>query len=219
MTVVPSGQSAQEKNHPFTSEAYMVSHPVVFSEETGKGFLHPGLGKERTKKIYLTREDIYRYYAGLMPRLRDLVSDRLKALYGKKLYRWQLAGEAKAKKIRLDALEWQEAWPGASEFRAKPKVRGLPRQPGASEFVYQKIHERPFFFEVWADLIVYGRTDPQAELYLADQKIPLRPDGTFTLRYALPDGTIPFDFTALSGDQIEKRKIFMEVKRWTRPVQ
>ncbi len=221
MTVVPSEKSAQEKSRPLTSETYAVSHPVVFLEGAAEGAVPPVIEKKETRKIYLRREDIYRYYAGLMPRLRDLIADRLKALYGKRLHRWQLAGEGKEKKRGVQHLSrsrWQDAWQGASEFWVKE--RGLlPSQWGASESVHQKIKERQFFFEIWADLIVYGRTQPQAEVHLADQNIPLRPDGTFTLRYALPDGTIPFDFTALSSDRIEKRKIDMEVKRWTRAAQ
>jgi len=93
---------------------------------------------------------------------------------------------------------------GASEF-------GGASERGASERVDIK---RKFFFEIGTELIVYGRTESDATVSLGSKNVPLRSDGTFTLRFALPDGgKIPLDFTAQSKDRTNKRKIETGVDR------
>jgi hypothetical protein len=42
-------------------------------------------------------------------------------------------------------------------------------------------------FEVTAELHVHGHADPDRELHLFGQKIPLRPDGSFSIRRLLPN--------------------------------
>ncbi|MBF0489810.1 MAG: DUF4912 domain-containing protein, partial [Candidatus Omnitrophica bacterium] len=60
---------------------------------------------------------------------------------------------------------------------------------GASE---GRLNTREFFFEIWTELVVHGRTAPDATVWLNHHKeIKLNPDGTFSLRYTLPDGDIP----------------------------
>ncbi len=44
--------------------------------------------------------------------------------------------------------------------------------------------------EVNAELLVEGRTRPGRELYLFGQRVPLRPDGTFSIRRPLPQGAL-----------------------------
>jgi hypothetical protein len=83
-------------------------------------------------------------------------------------------------------------------------------QSGASE---GKLNKRKFFFEIWAELVVHGRTEPDATVLLNSQGIKLNPDGTFTLRYALPDGEIPFKLMAKSSDGLEQRQITTRVER------
>jgi len=84
---------------------------------------------------------------------------------------------------------------------------------GASER-HQGAKARKFFFELWTELIVYGRTEPDAMVKHGDKVVTLRPDGTFTMRFALPDGNIPLDFTATSNDKVETRRIATAVERF-----
>lgn len=79
----------------------------------------------------------------------------------------------------------------------------------------RKMGERPFWLVANAELIVYGATEPSASLTLQGRKINLRPDGTFTLRYAFPDGgqTIPIE--AVRDDGEERREIIINVERKT----
>lgn len=42
-------------------------------------------------------------------------------------------------------------------------------------------------FEVTAELHVFGHADPEQDLHLFGRKIPLRPDGSFSIRHVLPN--------------------------------
>ncbi|MHB1425694.1 MAG: DUF4912 domain-containing protein, partial [Gemmataceae bacterium] len=64
---------------------------------------------------------------------------------------------------------------------------------------------RKFWFQLDAELIVYGATEPNARVMLQGQPIKLRPDGTFTIRFSLPDGRQIIPATAVSPDGIEER--------------
>ena len=170
-------------------------------------------GKKFRGRIFLTADDIRAYYYNLFPLLRLLRAKHLsggkwnlKGLSQKDLEKSLLAGSPWAvggkyyKKIKLGASEEMIIAEGASE-----------QLGGASEKEEKK---RNFFFEIGTELIVYGRTEPDAEVHLGDKKIQLREDGTFSLRFALPDGEdIPLDFTAVSNDKVEQRKITTSVQR------
>jgi hypothetical protein len=66
---------------------------------------------------------------------------------------------------------------------------------------YRKPAEKKFWLAVNTELIVYGATEPDAKVTVQGNAIRLRPDGTFTLRFALPDGkqVIPVEATASDG--------------------
>jgi hypothetical protein len=50
--------------------------------------------------------------------------------------------------------------------------------------------------------VVYGATDPSASVTIGGQPIALGPDGTFSVRVALPDGSfgLPITAHAVSGE-------------------
>lgn len=70
---------------------------------------------------------------------------------------------------------------------------------------------RKFWFVLDCELIVYGATDPDAKVKVQGKEIKLRPDGTFTLRFALPDGKQVIPAVAVSADNIEERAIIPAV--------
>ena len=74
---------------------------------------------------------------------------------------------------------------------------------------------RSFWLWVDAELVVYGATDPKAAVTIHGQPIALRPDGTFSLRMTLPDGTHPIPVCATSPDRRETRTITPTVTRTT----
>ena len=90
---------------------------------------------------------------------------------------------------------------------------GLFSPMGASPMRLAKA--RAFWFWVNAELIVYGATDPKATVTIQGQPIPLRPDGTFSVRMALPDGVQTIPVQATSPDRVERRTITPVVSRET----
>lgn len=76
--------------------------------------------------------------------------------------------------------------------------------------------ERKFWMWVDCELIVYGATEPDAKVTVQGKEIKLRPDGTFTFRYALPDGKQVIPVKAVSHDEIEEHAITPSVVRETK---
>jgi len=76
--------------------------------------------------------------------------------------------------------------------------------------------ERKFWLMVNTELIVYGATEPDAKVYVQDRQITLRRDGTFTLRFALPNGKQVIPVKAVSSDGQEERTITPIVSKETR---
>ncbi len=72
-----------------------------------------------------------------------------------------------------------------------------------------------FWFVVDAELIIYGATEPDARVTVQGRPLALRPDGTFSLRFLLPDGTQVIDATAVSADGVFHRTITPTVRRET----
>jgi hypothetical protein len=85
---------------------------------------------------------------------------------------------------------------------------------GASFFRKMEL-QRKFWLVVNCELIVYGATEPDAHVTVQGKPIKLRPDGTFSFRYALPDGKQEIPVEATSNDRIDHRKITPIVTRRT----
>jgi hypothetical protein len=187
--------------------------PVSKPETRDIKIKYPSVYKGR--RIYLSEADLRRYYSRLSPLLREIMFSRLsrkrvyRQLYSRGGKEWQdalyMRGLSSAKFGRKILL-------GASEFMFVGASENLPG--GASEFV-QPGKKRKFYFEINAEAVVYGRTEPDAEVWLGTKKVALRPDGTFSMRFSLPDGKIPLPFKAVSGDKIETRRITTNVERNT----
>lgn len=80
---------------------------------------------------------------------------------------------------------------------------------------YRQPPEKKFWLVVNTELIVYGATEPDAKVSVQGRDIALRPDGTFTLRFALPDGKQVIPVEAVSADGSDKRRITPIVTRKT----
>lgn len=76
--------------------------------------------------------------------------------------------------------------------------------------------ERKFWLVVNTELIVYGATVPNATVSVQGKKINLRPDGSFSLRFALPDGKQVIPVKAVSADHEEERTITPVVTKETK---
>ena len=94
--------------------------------------------------------------------------------------------------------------------------QGLFSSGLSSSPVRKEIKERSFWMKVDCELIVYGATEPDAKVTVQGVPINLRPDGTFTLRYYLPDSKQVIPVKATSADKLEERTITPIVTRETR---
>jgi hypothetical protein len=79
--------------------------------------------------------------------------------------------------------------------------------------------ERSFWFKVDAELIVYGATEPGAHVTLQGEPVSLRPDGTFTMRFSMPDSRQIIPAVAASADGVEEHTIVLAVERNTKELE
>lgn len=75
---------------------------------------------------------------------------------------------------------------------------------------------RDFPFEVEAELVVHGRTNPAAHLTVKGEPIRLAADGTFTVRFELSNRRQVLPIVACSPDGVEQRTIVLAVERNTK---
>lgn len=73
-----------------------------------------------------------------------------------------------------------------------------------------------FWFNVNAELIIYGATEPDAEVTIGGRVIKLRPDGSFSYRFALPDGQYTLPAVATSSDRTDSRSAELKFSRQTK---
>jgi len=72
-----------------------------------------------------------------------------------------------------------------------------------------------FWFNVNAELIIYGATEPSASVSIGGRVIRLRPDGSFSYRFALPDGQYELPAVATSADGTDSREAGLNFSRDT----
>jgi len=79
---------------------------------------------------------------------------------------------------------------------------------------------RPSFnFQVDAELIVYGMTDPSAHVTLRGEPVRVQADGSFTVRFTLPNRRQVLPVVACSVDGVEQRTIVLAVERNTKEME
>lgn len=107
---------------------------------------------------------------------------------------------------------------GASEQgRGLAMIENMLSSESVSSFsspVY-KAQEKGFF--LWADteLILYGGTEKNARLTVKGEQVKLKEDGSFSLRFHLPDGAMDLPVEAVSADGTNKKSIKINVQRKT----
>jgi hypothetical protein len=102
---------------------------------------------------------------------------------------------------------------GVSSLSGRPLAPG--EAPGGGAAAGGSVPARGFWLNVHTDLILYGATEPDAAVQVQGIPVNLRKDGTFTLRFSLPDGRQELQVTAQSKDSSESRSITPIVERTT----
>ncbi len=72
-----------------------------------------------------------------------------------------------------------------------------------------------FWFNVNVEIVVYGSTEPDAKVMLAGRPVKLAPDGSFSMRYSLPDGAYGMNGSATPADESEMRRVHLHFSRAT----
>lgn len=136
--------------------------------------------------------------------------------------------EALAKIISLD--EVRRVWIGSleiTELIRRKAVGELASQaaaqiekaagPGSisSPFGGQEQRPKSFWFNINAEVVVYGATEPDASVTIGGRKVALRPDGSFSFRFALPDGQYSLPALAVSADESDSREAALHFSRAT----
>jgi hypothetical protein len=136
--------------------------------------------------------------------------------------------EALAKIISLD--EVRRVWIGSleiTELIRRKAVGELASQaaaqiekaagPGSisSPFGGQEQRPKSFWFNINAEVVVYGATEPDATVTIGGRKVALRPDGSFSFRFALPDGQYSLPALAVSADESDSREAALHFSRAT----
>ena len=85
----------------------------------------------------------------------------------------------------------------------------------SSSPVRKALKQKGFWLVVDCELIVYGRTESDAKVTVQGKPVRLRKDGSFTLRYALPDGKQEIPVVATSFDGDDTRTVMPVVTRKT----
>ncbi len=71
-------------------------------------------------------------------------------------------------------------------------------------------------FEVDAEMIVYGVTNPDTRVSLRGEPVKIRPDGSFTVRMSLPNQRQVIPVVASAANGVEQRTIVLAVERNTK---
>jgi uncharacterized protein len=130
---------------------------------------------------------------------------------------------ALAKIINIDDV--RRVWMGSLEITELIRRRLVHEisSLGASRFGISSLSSpfggigqpKGFWFNVNAELIIYGATEPAAKVTLGGHEIRLRPDGSFSYRFALPDGKYDLPAVAVSTDGTEARAADLKFSRAT----
>ncbi|HYE31266.1 MAG TPA: DUF4912 domain-containing protein [Methylomirabilota bacterium] len=107
-----------------------------------------------------------------------------------------MAAAQLAEKAQLGALSSEALSSVSSAFGGMPARKG-------------------FWFNVNAELIIYGATEPDATVTIGGRQIRLRQDGSFSFRFALPDGNFSLPAQATAADGHDSRSAHLQFKRAT----
>jgi hypothetical protein len=77
------------------------------------------------------------------------------------------------------------------------------------------VRPRQFWLIADAELIVYGATEPDANVTIGGRPIKLNPDGTFRFQMSFQDGLIDYPILAVAADGEQTRSIHMKFNRET----
>jgi len=135
----------------------------------------------------------------------------------------QLVGLDQLRGVGISSIEVEElirrhlGHAVSPEAFAPTAPAGLWGGPGPSISSPYAAGEGPqgFWFNLNAELVIYGATEPNAKVSIAGHRIRLRPDGTFSCRFAFPDGKYELPVIAVAAAGNDARLAELEFSRRT----
>lgn len=146
---------------------------------------------------------------------------------------WSAAQErALARVIRLD--EYRRVWIGSLEItelvrrhlqeeissisaaQLAPQsdlLKAGPLRQNISSPAQFSSAQSGFWFSLNAEIVIYGATEPDAQVRIAGRSIRLRPDGTFSYRFSLPDGEFTLRIEAVNASKTDGRSATLRFSR------
>lgn len=108
----------------------------------------------------------------------------------------------------MSPLEFNLSSGNVSSFSSPGEWAGGPFQNQGKK--------RKFFLIADTELILYGATEPDAVLRVKGEIIKLNQDGTFSMRFHLPNGVMELPVEAESSDGVDKQSINFTVEKKTK---
>ena len=75
---------------------------------------------------------------------------------------------------------------------------------------------RNFEFRVNADILIHGKTDPSVQVCIRGEPIKVAADGSFSVRFSLPEKRHVFPIDAEGSDGVETQRVILAVERNTK---
>lgn len=113
-----------------------------------------------------------------------------------------------------EGVAWQ-ALPAIGPAQGAATSPAGPVTSVSSPFGGPPAAAKGFWFNINAELVVYGATESDATVTIAGRQVKLREDGSFSCRFALPDGSYELTATAVSADGTEARAAKLQFSRAT----
>ena len=165
---------------------------------------------------YLTREK--KFYPTLSSNIvetpQQQVIDELDKLDGN----WKGVADDLGRVFKLSASEGhnQELKEVMEEQLGRPmSPQLLSRYRAAKQGIVEK-PRRNFHFGVEVDVIVHGKADPNVQVTIRNEPVVVNADGTFVVRFALPEKRHLFPIEAEGSDGVEMQRVILTLERNTR---
>tara|TARA_Y100001968_G_scaffold324999_1_gene365489 strand:+ start:2551 stop:3702 length:1152 start_codon:yes stop_codon:yes gene_type:complete len=125
------------------------------------------------------------------------------------------AATSYSRRTRVGSEEFMENGTNPSNNNAQNNSGAGIWSSGVNESGAGINRNRNFWLVADAELIVYGATDPSANLTIGGEKVPLASDGTFRLQVPFRDGMQNYEIKATDVSEEQKRSITMKFERKT----
>ena len=213
------------------SSSATITPPDSISEDTSAEFATIPFEFPFSKLLDMVKAAVSenRPLAQAVEELRRTGHPALPRVNGQPLTTWTQEQEAELGKI-IAIDETRRVWMGSFEITELIRRRlaqeissfGFMSSLGVSSLGVSSLSSpfggmpaKGFWFNVNAELIIYGATEPDAKVTIGGLPIKLRSDGSFSFRFALPDGNYDLPAVAVSADGTDARAADLNFSRQT----